>query len=162
MPDPASPSSALPPAPLWRRLAAMFYDSFLVLAIWMLVDFLLLWAFGIEQARTIEGEAVVLDPVFQTLLLAALALSAFGFFALFWTKSGQTLGMQAWKIRVQRPDGGTIDLRQSLIRFLTAPPSLALLGLGYLIMYLDPRGRSLPDRLSGSEVVMLRSRVTKD
>lgn len=164
MPDTRPPSSRppLPTAPLWRRLAAMFYDSFLVLAIWMLVDFLLLWAFGIEEARTLEGEVIVLDPLFQTLLLAALLVSAFGFFALFWTKSGQTLGMQAWKIRVQRPDGSPIDLRQSLVRFASAPPSLLILGLGYLMMFADPARRTLPDRLSGSEVVELRSRAAQD
>ena len=151
----------LPRAPLWRRLAAMLYDSFLVFAIWVLVGSAVLWAFGIEDSRSLENGAVVLTAGFRFTLFAAMVLSAFGFFAVFWTKSGQTLGMQAWKVRVQNPDGSPIDLRQSLLRLLTALPSFLLLGLGYLMMYTDPQRRTLPDRVSGSEVVVLKSRSVK-
>lgn len=150
-----------PPAPLWRRLAAMLYDSFLVFAIWVLVGSAVLWAFGIEDSRSLQEGTVVLATGFRLTLFAAMLLSAFGFFAVFWTKSGQTLGMQAWKIRVQNPDGSPIALRQCLLRVLTAPPAFLLLGLGYLAMYADPRRRTLPDRVSDSEVVVLKSRSVK-
>ena len=146
-------SGRLPPAPLWRRLAAMLYDSFLVIAIWILVAFLVLSAFGIEQARSIEGEAVVLDPLYRWTLFSAMLLSAFAFFSVFWMKSGQTLGMQAWKIRVQNADGSALALRQCLIRCVAAPVSLGLLGIGYFWMFFDAERRTVPDLLSGSEVV---------
>lgn len=143
------------PAPLWRRLAAMLYDSFLVLAIWIIVAFAVLSLFGIEQARTLEGDKVVLDPLYKNVLFAAMVASSFAFFAVFWMQSGQTLGMQAWKIKVQNPDGRPLSLRQCLIRYAVAPFSLLLFGLGYLDQYRDQRRRNVHDRLSGSEVVLI-------
>lgn len=140
-------------APLWRRLAAMLYDSLLVFAIWILVGFAVMSAFGLEQARTIEGETVVLDPLVKNTLFGAMLLSAFLFFGFFWTHSGQTLGMQAWRIRVLREDGGSISWKQSAIRFASAPPSLLLLGLGYWWSLLDPGRRSVPDLLSRTRIV---------
>lgn len=152
----------LPSAPLWRRLAAMVYDSFLVMAIWMLVGFVVLWAYGVEDYSAVENGQVVLDGAFRVLMFSAMLLSALLFFGFFWTQSGQTLGMQAWKVKVQNPDGSAISWRQALIRCALAPFSLGLLGLGYLCMYADPQRRSLPDRLSRTQVVLLRSRVSKD
>jgi len=90
----------LPPAPLWRRLAAMAYDSILILAIWMVVAFVVLSLFGIENARTLEGETVTLDPLYKNVLFGAMLFSAWAFFGWFWTHSGQTLGMQAWRLKV--------------------------------------------------------------
>ena len=144
------------PAPLWRRLAAMLYDSMLVIAIWMIVAYIVLAAFGIEQARTIEGDVVVLDPLYKNILFAAMLLSAFAFFATFWMKSGQTLGMQAWKIRVRNADDSPIALKQCLIRFVLAPFSLGALGLGYFWMLFDRERMTLHDRASRSEVVRVR------
>ena len=140
-------------APLWRRLAAMLYDSFLIFAIWIIVAFLVLSAFGIDEARTLDGEAVVLDPLYRATLFAAMLISSFLFFGWFWTHSGQTLGMQAWRIKVQKPDGAPISWRQVALRYGTAPFSLLLFGLGYLCMLFDPQRRTVPDRISGSQVV---------
>lgn len=140
-------------APLWRRLAAMLYDSLLVFAIWIMVGFAVMSAFGIEEARSIEGQAVVLDTLVKNTLFAAMLLSAFLFFGFFWTHSGQTLGMQAWRIRVLNEDGQSISWKQAAIRFATAPLSLLLLGLGYWWSLVDSGGRSVPDLLSRSRIV---------
>jgi uncharacterized RDD family membrane protein YckC len=147
-----SPPDPLPIAPLWRRIAAMLYDSLLVFAIWIIVAFCLMSAFGIEGARTLDGNVVVLDPLFRNLLFAAMLLSAFLFFAWFWTHSGQTLGMQAWRIRVMNRDGSPLSWRQSLLRYATAPFALSAFGLGYLYMLVDKQQRTLPDLVSGSQV----------
>ena len=141
------------PAPIWRRLAAMLYDSLLVFAIWIMVGFVVLSAFGLEEARTLEGEVVVMDTLVKNTLFAAMLLSAFLFFGFFWTQSGQTLGMQAWRIRVLRNDGSSISWKQAAIRFVAAPPSLLLLGLGYWYCLLDPARRSVPDLLSATRIV---------
>ncbi len=110
-------------------------------------------AFGLEQARTIEGETVVLDTLVKNTLFLAMLVSAFLFFGFFWTQSGQTLGMQAWRIRVLRNDGGRISWKQAAIRFAAAPPSLLVLGLGYWWALLDPARRSVPDLLSDTRIV---------
>src|SRR5690554_6811025 len=99
-----SRSSPLPPAPLWRRFAAMFYDTFLVMAVWILLGFLILRAFGIDSVQA-ENGTVVLDPLYRVVQFSAMMISAVGFFTLFWMKSGQTLGMQAWRIKAQNADG---------------------------------------------------------
>ncbi|MEX2366391.1 MAG: RDD family protein [Pseudohongiellaceae bacterium] len=153
-------SQLLPPASLWRRLAAMVYDSFLVFAIWMIVGFLVLSLFGIEQARNVEGEIVTLDPLYSFVLFTCMLLSCIVFFCVFWMVSGQTLGMQAWKIKIQNHDGSTITLKQSLLRCLFAPVSLILFGLGYFYMYFNEQRDSLHDRISGSRVVLLDSHAS--
>jgi len=145
--------TAFDPAPLWRRLAAMLYDSLLVFAIWIMVGFAVMSAFGLEEARTLEGDIVVLDTLVKNTLFAAMLLSAFLFFGFFWTQSGQTLGMQAWRVRVLQNDGAAITWKQAAIRFASAPPSLLLLGLGYWYCLLDPARRSVPDLLSGTRIV---------
>lgn len=145
-----------PSASLWRRLGAIIYDSTLVLAIWMIVGFIVLSAFGINEARTLEGETVVLAPLYQNVLFLAMLLSAFAFFSWFWTHSGQTLGMQAWKIKVQNHDGSAINLKQCLIRFVLAPLSFACLGLGYLFLLFDKNGQTFHDKVSTSEVIIVK------
>ena len=140
-------------APLWRRLAAIVYDSVLLIAIWIVVSFLVTAAFGIEESRQLQGSQIVFDPLYQYTLFAAMLGSALLFFGWFWTHSGQTLGMQAWKIRVQNADGSPVDWRQVLLRCVCAPLSLGLLGLGYLWALFDAHGRTWPDLVSGSVVV---------
>jgi uncharacterized RDD family membrane protein YckC len=143
------------PAPLWRRLAAFAYDSVLVAAIWMVVAFIVLSVFGIDNARTVEGEAVTLDPVYKNVLFAAMILSAWSFFAWFWTHSGQTLGMQAWRIRVQNAGGAPVTVGQTVIRFAGAIVSILIAGIGYWLMLFSTDRKTLHDRLSGSEVMMV-------
>lgn len=143
------------PAPLWRRLAAMAYDSVLVAAIWMVVAFIVLSLFGIDNARTVDGSAVTLDPVYKNILFAAMILSAWSFFAWFWTHSGQTLGMQAWRIRVQNAGGAPITVGQTVIRFAGAIVSVLVAGCGYWLMLFSPDRKTLHDRLSASEVMLV-------
>jgi uncharacterized RDD family membrane protein YckC len=63
--------------------------------------------------------------------------------------------MQAWKLRLQRTDGGPISLWQALLRFLVAFPSLLLFGLGMLWMLVDRDRMTWHDRFSESVVVRL-------
>ena len=140
-------------APLWRRIAAMLYDSCLVFAIWIVVGFVVLYALGVNSAQDSSGELATLTPLQNNVLFAAMLVSAFLFFGFFWTHSGQTLGMQAWRIRVQNSNGSALSWRQALLRFCTAPFAMLVLGLGYLCMLVDKERRTLPDLVSGSQVV---------
>jgi len=140
---------------LWRRLAAIVYDSIVITAIWIIVGFLVLSAFGIEQAQVVENDTVVMDPWYRFTLFGSMLLSAYLFFAWFWTHSGQTLGMQAWKIRVQDESGHAISYWQSLQRFVLAPFCFFLLGAGYFFLYFNPQRQTLHDKLSRSLVVKI-------
>ncbi|MDG2091421.1 MAG: RDD family protein [Gammaproteobacteria bacterium] len=140
-------------ASLWRRLAAIVYDSIVMLAIWIVVGFFVLSSFGIEQAQMVENDRVVMDPYYRITLFTSMLVSAYLFFAWFWTHSGQTLGMQAWKLRVQNTDASAISYKQSLIRFVVAPLSFILLGAGYFYMFFNTEKLTLPDLLSHSVVL---------
>lgn len=142
-------------AALWRRLAAMLYDSIIIIAIWIVVGFVVLSAFGIDQAQVVQNEQVVMDPLYRFTLFASMLLSAYLFFAWFWTHSGQTLGMQAWKIRVQNKDASAISYKQSLIRCVLAPLSFMLLGAGYFYLFFNPEKQTLHDRISQSMVTKI-------
>ena len=111
----------------------MLYDGFLCIALLIVVGFIYklvqMAIYGEAQLRQwADAGALDHDPLLATLLL----LSLFAFFAKFWTRGGQTLGMQVWSIRVQNADGTGISLWQVLLRFLVAILSWLALGLGYL------------------------------
>jgi uncharacterized RDD family membrane protein YckC len=139
---PSSPT-VLPTAPLWRRLAAMLYDSLLVLALLML---------AVAAAFLLKGGAIdPHHPLFRLYLLMVVA----GFFCGFWVADGQTLGMRSWRLRVQRDDGRLPGWWQALGRFLLAIPALALGGIGLWWMFVDRERLALHDRLSRTRVVVV-------
>ncbi len=158
-----SPQGQFPAAGLVRRLAAMFYDSLLCIALMMVVTLLyqqvlLRLLYGSEQLQQLaDAGRLDIDPLLSTLLL----FSLFGFFAKFWTHSGQTLGMQVWGIRIQNADGTAIDLWQALLRFLIALVSLLCLGMGYWWMLLDKQNRTWHDMYSESQAVQLPKNIHK-
>jgi uncharacterized RDD family membrane protein YckC len=141
------------PAGLGRRLGAMLYDALLVAAIWILVASLHL--LFLRHGLGIPAERIGVDPAQVASLRLLLLASGFAFFAFFWVRGGTTLGMQAWRLRVQTRDGHSITLWQSLLRYLMAGVSLALFGLGYLWVLFDAERRSWGDIVSGTRVVVL-------
>lgn len=150
------PQGEFPVVGLGRRLAAMFYDFLLCTALLMVTTLVYkmvqMAIIGETRMRALtEAGALDGDPLLSTVLLFML----FGFFAKFWTHSGQTLGMQVWGIRVQNADGSAIDLWQALLRFLIAIISWLCGGLGFWWMLWDKQKRSWHDRYSESLIVQL-------
>jgi len=131
------------PAGLFRRLMAMLYDLFLLLSV-------LLFASALALLVT-RGTLDYHHPLFRSYLF----IICFSFYAWFWIHGGQTLGMRAWRLRVQRLDGKPITLWQALLRFLSAIPSLGVFGLGYLWILVDKKRMALHDRISESVIVLL-------
>ncbi|MEH6627657.1 MAG: RDD family protein [Motiliproteus sp.] len=138
----------LSPAPLARRLAAMLYDSLLIAAIWMVEGAI---------AVALNGGEAVQGPLIKSILF----LSAFLFFAGFWSRNGQTLGMQVWRLRVQTPQGYPISLMQALLRFFTAGLSILCLGIGYWWMLFDKQGLTWHDRYSETCIVELSKPIKR-
>ena len=157
------PQGDFPTAGLIRRLAAIFYDFLLCVALVMVVTLayqqgILRMIHGGDTLRAMaEAGALDHDPVLASLAL----LSLFAFFAKFWTHNGQTLGMQAWGLRIQNADGSAIDLWQALLRFLIAIMSWLALGLGYWWMLIDKKRRTWHDIYSESQVVQLPKNIHK-
>ena len=129
-------------AGLFKRLAAMFYDSLLIVAVWMLVGYL---AIALNAGEAVEG------PWFTSLLFVV----TYGFFAFFWLRSGQTLGMTAWRLRIEDSQGHVITPRQSLLRFMGALLSALALGLGYWVILFNRDKLTWHDRWSDTRVVQL-------
>ena len=97
-----------------RRLGAMLYDLLIVLALMFIVTALFL-PFTAGEAIT-PSESGALERIYQ----AALVLVVVLFFCVFWTLRGQTVGMLAWRLRVERSDGSTLTWRDALIRLAGA------------------------------------------
>jgi uncharacterized RDD family membrane protein YckC len=137
----------------------MAYDLLLCIALLMVTTLLYKLAamafIGEARLRQLSDSGVLDgDPLLSTLLVLVL----FGFFATFWTRAGQTLGMQVWGIRVQNADGSAISLWQALLRFTVAMASGLCLGLGFIWVLFDRQQRSWHDIYSVSQIVRLPAR----
>lgn len=133
-------------AGLLHRLAAMFYDAFLVLALWFLIA-------GILVLLN-SGEA---PPVWmsQFLLFPLLIVATIGFNVWFWTHGGQTLGMRAWRIKVSDNNGQALDIKKSIKRCFFAVISLLAFGIGYLWLLIDKEKKTWHDRWSETQVIYI-------
>ncbi len=130
--------------PLWRRFAAIFYDSLVVLALWVVVTALAM----IPAGAAVEPRSLW----FQALLLAV----TWAYFALCWIASGQTLGMRAWQLRLQavRPP---VTMRATVVRFTMAWISALTLGAGFVAARFHPRRETWHDRVSGTRLVRIHA-----
>ena len=136
-----SPRSIGYPAGITRRLGALLYDSILIgLGIWGSTLLLFVIANG--------GEAVP-PPLVQVVL----PIEWIGFYAYFWHRNGQTLGMKSWRITLVDEAGALPSWRQIAIRIGVAPISLVCAGLGFVWLYVGDRQQTWHDRASGTYVV---------
>jgi len=133
-----------------RRLAAMFYDAWLVAALWLIgstADAFIRMKLGGAPG---EGQ--------HWLLQIYLSLAPMVFYVGFWTHGGQTLGMRAWRIRVVNDQGSAISLPQAVSRYLFAILSLIPLGLGFIWAAFDRDSAAWHDRLSHTWLVVTEKR----
>ena len=144
-----TPADATAPAGLLRRLGAMLYDGLLLLALLMVATGLFLPLTGGEAISPRD------NPVLEFVYRAVLALLTVGFFGIFWTRRGQTLGMASWRVRVEREDGARLTWGDALRRLAAALLSWLPLGLGFLWILVDPQRRAWHDRLSRTRVVVV-------
>jgi uncharacterized RDD family membrane protein YckC len=136
-------------AGLFRQLAAIVYDSLLVIALWFAVGALMLLLSGGRLSAPDRPDWLLM--LFQGTLLFTTWL----FFAWFWTHGGQTLGMRAWRLKLVGRHGEPVSWTQTIVRFVAALVSAAVLGLGYLWAVIDPEHCRWHDRLSGTRLVLV-------
>jgi uncharacterized RDD family membrane protein YckC len=150
----SAPSPGLP-----RRLVALLYDILLVLPLIMLS---VLICMGIRTVVTGDGAGELGTPVLHRALVQSVAwITGAAFFWSFWLKGGQTLGMQAWRIRLVAEDGGPPGLRQACLRSIGATFSAACLGAGYWWSLLDRDNRYWHDYFSGTRLILLPGKDRK-
>ncbi|MBZ2169912.1 RDD family protein [Marinobacter sp. F4216] len=159
----------LPPATLLKRALAVIYDGLISIAVLLVTTWLYTlvagWFTGWDKyGEMAEAGQISGDPGLTFVLFLTLYL----FFAYFWTRLGQTLGMQVWRIRIENLDGTSVTWTQALLRYVTAAGVflVALLGSYYLspatlfitipamiALFMPINGLSLTDRASNSVVV---------
>lgn len=127
-----------------RRLAAMFYDGLLLLALWMAATALIV--------MVLQREVSPNSIWFQSYLLVV----TWAYFALCW-RGGNTLGMKAWRITIIGPSR-PLPWRTTVIRFALSILSWACLGLGFLWSLGHPERATWHDLGSGTRLIVLPRR----
>lgn len=141
-----------------RRLIAAVYDGFLLFAVLFAAAALYGWlttdTTPLSNNQLHTGDVVhELQPIAHGWLYKAyLAAVIILFYTAFWCKTGQTLGMQAWRIKAQSCSGDIMSFKQGLLR---AAVGLGLFGIAMLWMLFNKNQQTLYDKLSNTEVVLL-------
>jgi len=130
-------------ASLLRRLGAMLYDSLLVIALLMLATLPFI---------AVRGGGIV-EPDDNLVYQVCMMLVIFAFFTFFWSYGGQTLGMRAWRMRLETKDGGVPSFPVATLRFGIAVISLLAVGLGFLWQLWDKENLTWHDRFSGTRLL---------
>jgi uncharacterized RDD family membrane protein YckC len=128
-------------APLRVRLMSLFYEGVLLFSLVFIASYLF-----ISLAR--DAQSGLPRLVFQLYLLAICG----AYFLFCWVRSGQTLPMKTWRMRLVMRDGGPLRAPAALLRYLLAIPAMAT-GVGIVWAFFDRDRQFLHDRLAGTRIV---------
>lgn len=120
-----TPTSALPRAGFWIRMAALLIDVILV---------------GVVAGVVLQEHDIFLP-----------LLATYG--ALMWKLRGTTVGGIVCNLQVVRLDGREIDWPTAVVRALSCFLSLVVAGLGFLWMVFDDERQTWHDKIAGTVVV---------
>lgn len=104
----SSPEAATVPG-IRRRLACFLYEGVLLFGVWMAVG--LVYGVLTRQTHALSGRHGL-----QAVVFVALGI----YFVYFWTRSGQTLAMQTWRIRLVTRNGARVSAARAACRYLLA------------------------------------------
>ena len=156
--------SATPPG-LARRLAAFIYEGVLLFGVVFFAGFL--YSVLTRQQHALEGRLGMSVVLFIVLGL---------YFVGFWTRSGQTLAMKTWHLRVVDANGQPLGWGRAVLRYLLSwlwflPALVSAWALGLhgggaiigcviagiaayaLVARLHPQRQFLHDAICGSRVI---------
>lgn len=123
--------------PLWRHLLAMIYDLFLIIPLLMVTSAILVGIHG-----PTESAAIRTVPAWQQWAMTYVAL--IGFYGTFWRKSGQTLGMQAWRVKLVSAElSNDITWSQAAVRVTAASLPFVVALLPYLFFDINDSGLAI-------------------
>lgn len=128
----------------WRRIICLLYEFLILLAIIFIASFIFHLVFR-------DTSASYFKPLYQLYLLFVMGY----YFIWFWTHGGQTLAMQAWKIRIVTSEGQMLSNRKAIIRYLLAVTGTLFLGAGFLWALIDREHLYLHDRLTGTRLIKI-------
>jgi uncharacterized RDD family membrane protein YckC len=105
--DSAEAALAAPPPGIARRLACFIYEGVLLFGVVMIAGYL--YSALTQQRHALEGRAGLMGFLFVVLGI---------YFVWFWARSGQTVAMKAWHIRLLTRNGDPVSQTRSLLRYL--------------------------------------------
>ena len=129
-------------------MAALIYDCLLLAA--LLVAFTGIVVIFTHQWILYETVGAWVY-VYRAGLVALIA----GYYLLNWVRSGQTLGMRAWRLRAVSDLGRPMRLGPAVLRLVFGILAWAPAALGVLWLYVDPEHLAIHDRLSKTRAVRL-------
>ncbi len=135
-------------APSLLKLGAcLIYDALVVIALSFACALLFVWVAG-------DATHGVKRYLFQLFLWASIGI----YFVWCWQKSGQTLAMQTWKLKLvtSRSDQKSqlLPVKLAIARFVLASISLMLFGIGFLWATIDRDRLFLHDRLLKTRIIL--------
>lgn len=126
----------------FRHIAIMVYDAAVVVSLLMLATVLAMFSgFG--------GRTAMRDPVFTLYLLMIWYL----YLSWCWHTGGMTIGMRAWRVRIEDTNGNRPGWSTTFVRFVISLVSAALLGTGFIWSLFDRQNRSWHDIASNTRLV---------
>ena len=108
-PEATEPGAPLASAAVGRRLASFVYEGVLLFGVLMFAG--LVYGVSTQQRHALTGSAGL--RVFLFFVLGA-------YFTFFWSRTGQTLAMQTWRLRLVTVNGGRVSLARAAGRYLLA------------------------------------------
>jgi len=138
---PTDPECRLRLAPLGMRLLSLAYEGVLLFGILFVASYLF-----VGLAR--DAQTGMPRLVFQIYVLAVCG----AYFVFCWVRSGQTLPMKTWRIRLVTEQGRPLAVGRAFQRYLLAVPSV-LSGIGLLWALVDRDRQFLHDRLAKTRIV---------
>ncbi|HRH78562.1 MAG TPA: RDD family protein [Cellvibrionaceae bacterium] len=153
MPTSANQSPPTRSAPLWRRFAALGYDSLILMALSMGYGALIT---SVKVALGTPGQDY--QPMLHSpLYFLGWLLVLVSFFLYSWCRSGQTIGMRAWRIQLIPQDSAqrALSIKQALARCLFGSLSMLALGAGYWYGWFNPEGNTWHDAMTQSRVIVI-------
>ena len=126
---------------IWRRFGAILYDSFLVLAILIIMS-IPLYSFDLQENESLK----IIIQIYYYLITQY-------FFVWFWVNNQGTLGMKTWKIKIISDSKKPLSYKKAVIRFNVAILSFLFFGLGFLISMFRKDRKCLHDFISRTILV---------
>ena len=130
-------------APSLLKLGACFiYDALAVIALCFVCALVVIILIG-------DASYGLKRYMLQLFLWIAIGI----YFVWCWSKSGQTLAMQTWQLKVVNEDYQLLTWNKATARYMLASVSLMLFGLGFLWAIVDRGHLFLHDRLLNTYII---------
>jgi uncharacterized RDD family membrane protein YckC len=130
-------------APSLLKLGACFiYDALAVIALCFVCALVFIILIG-------DASHGLKRYMLQLFLWIAIGI----YFVWCWKRSGQTLAMQTWQLKVVNEDYQLLTWNRAMTRYVLASVSLMLFGLGFLWAIVDRGHLFLHDRLLNTYII---------